>query len=157
MNNHTLPEEKATPEIRLKVVREVFGKTSTLGKLYINGVFFAHTLEDKCRNLNGDARKKVKSQTCIDEGVYGVTVTVSNRFKKPLPLLLNVPCFEAIRIHGGNTEADTEGCILIGAESDGASRIWDCKGKVQQLVDKLTGLKGVTINISSATAATAIA
>jgi hypothetical protein len=54
-----------------------------------------------------------------------------------LPEVQNVKCFEGIRIHGGNTDADTEGCILIGAQSNMHDRIWDCAGKVAELIAKM--------------------
>ena len=120
--------------MELKVVRSVFNPKSTLGKLFINGEFFAFTCEDTVRNLNGDCSKKIQNQTAIDPGRYEVALTFSNRFQKYLPLLLNVPCFDAIRLHGGNTAADSEGCILIGANGDMQERIWNCASKVTGLV-----------------------
>lgn len=138
-NNHELHEFRTVQPIQVKVIREVYTKDCTIGKMYINGTFFAHTLEDTCRHLNGDIKKKVAGKTCIDSGTYPLTVTYSNRFKKPLPLLGNVPCFSAIRIHGGNTAADTEGCILVGANTDGVGKVWDCAGKVSELTGKLVG------------------
>lgn len=99
--------------MELKLVREVETDKSTTGKLYVDGKFQCFTLEDVDRKLEKDG-KKVYGKTAIPRGTYDVTITMSNRFKKPLPLLANVPQFEGIRIHAGNTAEDTEGCILVG-------------------------------------------
>lgn len=123
--------------MELKVVRSVFNPKSTMGKMFLNGEFFAFTCEDTNRDINGDVKKKVKNQTAIDPGRYEVVLSFSNHFQKFLPELKNVPCFEGIRIHGGNTSEDSEGCILIGAESDMVSRISNCKSKVASLVSVL--------------------
>lgn len=144
----TLPEMKAPKPISIKVVREVYGKDCTIGKMYIDNVFFAHTLEDFCRHINGDITKKVAGKTCIDAGTYAVTVSMSNRFKKILPLLHKVPCFEAIRIHGGNTHADTEGCLLVGSQTDGVGKVWDCATKVAELTKRISTSSAATITIA---------
>lgn len=127
--------------MELKLVRSVFNKKSTLGKLYLNGEFFAFTCEDVVRNMRGDCSKKIKNETAIDAGRYEVILSFSNRFQKYLPLLLNVPCFEGIRIHGGNTAEDSEGCILVGAQGDMKERIWNCAGKVTGLVAALKAVE----------------
>lgn len=94
--------------------------TSTIGKLFIDGTFQCNTLEDVDRDLlQTDSLDKIKSvkvygKTAIPKGKYEVQVTFSNRFQKNLPLLINVPGFEGIRIHPGNTSEDTDGCILPG-------------------------------------------
>lgn len=95
-------------------------KTSTLGRLSVNGVAECFVLEDTDRGLQQDmplaeiVKKKVYGQTAIPEGRYEIAITWSNRFKKYLPLLLNVPGFEGIRIHAGNTAEHTHGCLLPG-------------------------------------------
>ena len=127
--------------MELKLVRSVFNKKSTLGKLYLNGEFFSFTCEDVVRNMNGDCSKKIKNETAIDAGRYEVILSFSNRFQKYLPLLLNVRCFEGIRIHGGNTAEDSEGCILVGAQGDMKERIWNCAGKVAGLVAALKAVE----------------
>lgn len=88
----------------------------TFGRLFADGVFCCHTLEDEVREVEGQPveRWKIKSETAIPRGRYKVIISKSARFKKDLPLLLNVPGFEGIRIHAGNTNHDTEGCILVG-------------------------------------------
>lgn len=92
----------------------------TIGKLYIDGEYFCDTIEDTDRGLTQtmtDAQvksKKVYGQTAMPTGTYRVIISYSNKFKRQMPLLLNVPGFLGIRIHSGNTEKDTEGCLIVG-------------------------------------------
>lgn len=100
--------------------RKTFSEESTIGELYVNGVFACFTLEDKDRGLTKTMpiqdimARKVYGQTAIPYGTYDIAITYSNRFEKYLPLLINVPGFEGIRIHPGNTAKDTHGCLLTG-------------------------------------------
>jgi hypothetical protein len=127
--------------MQLKVIRSVFTDKTTLGQLYLNDEFFAYTCEDTVRNLNGDCSKKIQNKTAIDSGSYEVILSFSNRFQRYLPLLLNVRCFEGIRMHGGNTAEDSEGCILIGAQGDMETKIWNCASKVAGLVAALKAVE----------------
>lgn len=63
--------------------------------------------------------QKIYGETAIPMGKYEVVINYSTRFKKDLPLLLNVPGYTGIRIHSGNKADDTEGCLLIGNDSNG--------------------------------------
>jgi hypothetical protein len=75
---------------------------------------------DRDKNRNGKLEEgKIYGETAISSGFYQVELTMSNRFKRILPLLLNVEGFEGVRIHNGNTKKDTLGCILVG--------VWDGK------------------------------
>lgn len=103
------------------VIKRIAKKnTYTIGKLYINDKYFCDTLEDKDRGLTdsmsvSDILKiKVKGETCIPSGTYKVDYTYSPRFKKKMPLVCNVKGFDGIRFHAGNTDKDSEGCILVG-------------------------------------------
>ena len=93
-------------ELKLKRLHKT--NNSTIGELFINNKFECYTLEDIERE------SKVYGKTAIPKGRYEVVMTMSNRFKVVLPLLLKVPNFEGIRIHAGNTASNTEGCILLG-------------------------------------------
>lgn len=99
--------------MKLRLVREEFTEDSTIGRLTVDGVFECYTLEDKDRKLEAGG-VKVKHETAIPRGTYTIERTYSPRFLKVLPLLVNVPQFEGIRIHPGNTKAHTSGCILLG-------------------------------------------
>lgn len=98
--------------MKLKLVRIAQRDTYTIGKLYVEDEYFCDTLEDRVRDLT--IEKKVPGETAIPFGKYDVVVTMSPRFKRELPRLLNVPHFDGILIHRGNTAADTSGCILVG-------------------------------------------
>lgn len=100
--------------MEIKLIRETFTDKSTIGRLLIDGLFYGWTLEDKDRYLEENPSRKVKGETAIPAGRYQVIINWSPRFKRELPLLLNVPGFEGIRIHSGNKPEDTEGCILPG-------------------------------------------
>ena len=84
----------------------------TIGKLYINNTYFCDTLEDRVRDIPREG--KVWGETAIPEGEYKVILNYSPKFKRHLPRLLDVPYFEGILIHRGNTAADSAGCILVG-------------------------------------------
>ena len=99
--------------MKLKLIRKYKCPNYTIGHLYINDKYFCDTLEDKVRQLDS-IEDKIKHKTAIPEGVYEVVVTMSPKFKRLLPLLLNVPFFTGIRIHRGNNENDTSGCIIVG-------------------------------------------
>lgn len=94
--------------MQLKLIRETFTDTSTIGRLFIKDMFHCFVLEDKVRDV------KIKSVTAIPKGRYEVAITYSNRFKQLMPLLLNVPNFEGVRIHWGNYSTDSDGCLLVG-------------------------------------------
>ena len=100
-------------------IKRWYGPNYTIGKMSIDGLYFCDTLEDVNRdsNLNGkfdNGESKVFGDTCMPKGIYNVTVPFSPKFKRDLPRLLNVPSFEGILIHAGNTTNDTHGCILVG-------------------------------------------
>lgn len=105
--------------MKLTLKRIALRPTYTIGKLYIDDVYFCDTIEDAVRDLNKNGKfdngeKKVHSKTAIPYGIYEIKWTYSPRFKKYTPQLMNVPSFEGIRIHAGNTSADTEGCLILG-------------------------------------------
>lgn len=105
--------------MKILLKRRYFAATYTIGTLYIDGVRFCDTLEDQNRDLDKNGKfdggeTKVKGRTAIPFGTYKIIVNHSPRFKRELPRLLDVPNFDGVLIHRGNTNADTAGCILLG-------------------------------------------
>lgn len=138
-------------------VRRIARKASyTIGRMFIDDKYFCDTLEDVDRGLTSlmtieeVAKVKKKGATAIPTGVYSVAYTYSPKFKRQMPLLLGVKGFEAIRIHSGNTDKDTEGCVLVGRNTQ-VGRLTDSKFIFEKLnailQTALAGGKSVTINI----------
>lgn len=114
----------------------------TIGRMSLNGVYFCDTLEDTDRGLNSTMSldeilaKKIKGQTAIPTGRYDVILTFSPRFKRVLPLLLNVPGYQYIRVHNGNRPDSTEGCLLVG-ENKAKGQVLNSRATLEKLMSVL--------------------
>jgi len=98
--------------MKITVVRQILASNVTIGEMFINDEHFCYTCEDAVRD------HKIPGETAIPSGAYKVIITFSNRFQKALPLLVDVPNYEGVRIHSGNTAADTSGCLIVGLTHD---------------------------------------
>ena len=126
--------------MKLHLQRTERGDRYTMGRLAIDGEPFCDTLEPTDRHLEAATMRpeqKVFGQTAIPTGSYPVVLTYSPRFKRTLPLLKNVPHFEGIRIHPGNSATDTSGCILVGRRLH-SGRLTDSRQTMRQLMTTLT-------------------
>jgi hypothetical protein len=123
--------------MKLKVVRETKNDVCTIGKLYINDVFFCYTLEDKDRGLKQSDSllfinaKKIFGLTAIPTGFYKLIVNQSPKFKRLLPRIL-----DGVLLHRGNSASDSLGCILIGYKK-GENSIFESTKAEADLVDRL--------------------
>ena len=99
--------------------REPSKGTGTLSKVFIDGYYICDVVEDVVRETPGVpvADWKIKGVTAIPAGLYKIVLQTSNRFGPNTLTLLNVPGFEYLRIHGGNTDANTDGCLLPGSRN----------------------------------------
>lgn len=142
-------------ELRLKRIARK--NTYTIGKLYVDGEYFCDTLEDADRGLRQDMplavirATKRKGITAIPTGRYRVTLGVqSPKFSKKaiyqfcngyLPRLINVPGYEGVLIHIGNTDKDTEGCLLVGRNTQ-VGKVLESRKTFIALYDRLLGAEG---------------
>lgn len=130
--------------MNLQVLREQFSEECTLGRLSNNGVFFGYTCEDADRRLEAGG-SKIQNQTAIPRGKYKVILSFSHHFQRVMPELLDVPGYAGVRIHGGNTAADTEGCVLLGQQrtENGCA---NCAERNAALIDLLQADEDAGIN-----------
>lgn len=137
--------------MKVKIVRHTVTDKSVIGSLFIDSEFICYTLEDIMRGYG----EKVPGKTAIPLGVYSMTLSYSNRFKKVLPLIYNKPDlsvdafgikFAGIRIHTGNTDADSEGCVLVGL-SKSKDFIGNSRDAFKKLMEKIKDIDIVELEI----------
>ena len=112
---------------------------ATLGHLFVDGAPFCVTLEDVVREIGPNGEGKVYGQTAIPPGRYAIGITWSVKFQKNMIAVLNVPGFSGIRIHSGNDDADTLGCVLVGKVIVGPDRIQGGSEMLPKLFDLIRG------------------
>ena len=105
--------------MELLLERKYLKSNYTIGNLFINGKFYCNIIEDTVRDFNKNGildcgELKISGHTAIPYGEYEIKVTYSPKFRRELPILLEVKHFEGIRIHRGNTEKDSSGCLIPG-------------------------------------------
>lgn len=131
--------------MKLKLIRDTFTDKTTIGKMFVDEVYECNTLEDVVRK-----GAKVYGKTAIPEGIYPVILDFSNKYQKVMPHVLDVPNFAGIRIHAGNDQDDTEGCILVGR---GRKIDWISQSKIafdtlfQKLEDAYDRKEKITIEV----------
>ena len=124
----------------------------TIGRLFVDGVYFCDTIEDCDRGLTDQMtedeikRKKVYGETAIPTGTYKVILNYSPKYKKTMPLLLNVKGFSGIRIHSGNYATDSLGCIIVGLNKK-VGMVVESRATYNKLFDILRSAKGIEIEI----------
>lgn len=139
--------------MRIELVRIAFKETYTIGKLYVDGKYFSDVLEDVDRGLDSSMseseilKKKVKGQTAIPTGHYVINITYSPKYKRMMPLLLDVKGFSGIRIHSGNSSKDTEGCLIVGKNKK-VGMVLESRDTYQRLFKIMEGQKEITIDIT---------
>jgi hypothetical protein len=115
--------------LKIRVDREIYHENCSIGKLYIDGVYQCYTLEDTVR-----VGAKLYGKTAIPEGTYPLELrtdgTTHHRYEKQFPTIhkgtlhiLDIPGYQYVLIHIGNTAADTLGCILVGLDYGGGDKI----------------------------------
>lgn len=144
--------------MKLTIKRTITRNSYTLGKLYVDGVYFCDTLEDKDRGLTQNMSVeqiksiKVPGETAIPKGTYGVTLdVVSPKFSKypfymqtcggKLPRLIDVKGYEGVLIHvadGPKRDSLVQGCIGIGNLS-AEEYLMNGKKVFAELYNKLKG------------------
>jgi len=122
--------------MKLKLIRETFTSITTIGKLFIDGIFECFTLEDTDRHLESNSSAKIPHITAIPRGIYKVELRFSPHFGRITPHLIDVNGFLYVLMHWGNYAKDTDGCILVG-QTKGVDFIGHSKNEFAHLMDKL--------------------
>lgn len=142
--------------MKITVQRQPSQGEATVSKLHIDDLFACYTLEDQIREVPGEpvSSWKIHGATAIPEGTYNVTLENSGRFGPNTLTVNDVPGFVAIRMHAGNTSADTEGCLLLGMAATNHSLIGGTSQPAvalvkSQVMKALEAGEEVTIEISN--------
>jgi hypothetical protein len=139
--------------MKITLIRIANRPTYSIGKLYIDGVYECDVLEDTDRGLDDKMpleeiiKKKKYGTTAIPTGTYEVQITYSPKYKKLMPLIMNVKGYSGIRIHAGNSAKDTLGCLLVGKNKE-VGKVLESRKTYNALFAKLSNAKTkITIEI----------
>lgn len=150
--------------MKLLLKRIARKKDYTIGKLFIDDKYFCDTIEDTDRGLNQSMSvatinsKKVPHKTAIPTGTYKITLDVvsprlskkdfyiKNANKGRVPRILNVPGFEGVLIHTGNTQDDSSGCLIVG-QNKVVGKVINSANTFIELYKMLQKAKDITITI----------
>lgn len=139
--------------MKIKLIRKYRKETYTIGKLYVDGVYFCDTIEDRDRGLNNDMglaeimAKKRYGETAIPYGTYDVEITFSPKYKRMMPEIKGVKGFSGIRIHSGNTSKDTLGCLIVGKNTQ-VGMVTESRKTYNALFALMKDKKDITIEIT---------
>ena len=132
-----------TKEVKIK--RIAFKDTYTIGRITVDGLFISDSIEDKVRVLNS-IKDKVYGETAIPAGTYKADIYFSKKFGYKVVRLFDVPYFEGIYIHKGNTEKDSHGCIIVG-KNDKKGWVSNPTIAMNKLIEALEGADKITVTI----------
>ena len=109
--------------MEIKVIRNILTSEYTVGKLYIDGIYICDTIEDRYREIK-KKEDKIYGVTAIPCGRYPVVLDFSSKYSKIMPHILDVPYFSGIRLHPGNSDEDSLGCLIVGEFVPGVAGGW---------------------------------
>jgi len=135
--------------MNLILKRFEYGPNYTIGRLYNGDTYLCYVLEDRVREVQGRPVEewKVQNETAIPAGTYKVIVDFSNHFQKELPHILDVPGYTGVRIHTGNSDKDTDGCLLVGTAWSGTDWVSGSKDAFDKVFPLIKEADEVTITI----------
>lgn len=131
--------------MKIEIKRDIKGNTYTAGKMYVDGRHFADTLEP--RAIDWSKEEKTLGKTAIPEGTYKVEMRYSTKFKTQMPFVQNVPHFDGIMLHVGNSVRDSRGCILIGTRTY-PSVLTHSRDAVNRLILLMEEHKGESVTLT---------
>ena len=132
-----------TKEVKIK--RIAFKDIYTIGRITVDGLFISDSIEDKVRVLNS-IKDKVYGETAIPAGTYKADIYFSKKFGYKVVRLFDVPYFEGIYIHKGNTEKDSHGCVIVG-KNDKKGWVSNPTIAMNKLIEALEGADKITVTI----------
>ena len=127
----------------IKFKRLHFKETYTIGKCTVDGEYISDSIEDKVRVLNS-IEDKVYGETAIPAGTYKADIYFSKKFGYKVIRLFNVPFFEGIYVHKGNTAKDSHGCIIVG-KNDKKGWVSNPTIAMNKLIEALEGADKIKV------------
>lgn len=148
MNDKGPIDQPRVELLKLLLIRKHYSFDCTIGELF-RVDYNTQKTEHICYSLeDATSDHKVYGQTCIPTGTYKVVMAYSPRFKRNLPRLIDVPNYDGILIHKGNSAKDTLGCILVGKYKDERiERIWSCAEPLEAIIKLISDYHNTELEI----------